>query len=214
MLTDLHCPHCGMDDQVQAVPALYAAGTYFAHGTGDYNGLGFTSYGPVAVFGTATITRIHATTLARSLPPEPVPQPTTGYLTWGTAALLLPILVSLPLLASLSDVPENMSRSQVLFAIVCTVAILSIPSVACFATAGVRMRQRHRITRGRRAAHALWSAGVYCHRCGYCFWPTAVATGIPIRQPVSTADFTRLVWDAGRYHKRQTTHPLVSVTGR
>ncbi|MBF6215496.1 hypothetical protein IU469_29930 [Nocardia puris] len=199
MLTDLHCPHCRTTHALQAVPALHATGTSTAVTTGDYHGVGFTPYGVVPVVATATRTSTHSTALASALNPGPGTRPIEGLLVWGTLALLLPLIMMLPVSAMFSEVPELVDLGQAMVVGIPALIASSVPTIACYWVALARARQNQRIRRGRPLAHAVWAAGLYCHRCGCCFWPEPTAPGVPVREPLTPAAFTHHVWRAGRY---------------
>ncbi|WP_169813521.1 hypothetical protein [Nocardia vaccinii] len=82
---------------------------------------------------------------------------------------------------------------------ICYVVALGSPALIAFGFVRNRVRRNSLISRGRPAAYALWSAGMYCHRCGFCYWPTTSDPRIPARQPLSTDQFRWAVWNAGGY---------------
>ncbi|RBO85341.1 hypothetical protein [Nocardia puris] len=164
MLTDLHCPHCRTTHALQAIPALYAAGTGTEVTTGDYHGVGFTPYGAVPVVATATRTSTHSTALASALNPGPGTRPIEGLLLWGTLALLLPLIMLLPVSAMLNDATEREDLAQAMVVGFPTLIAFSVPTIACYWIALARARQNQRIRRGRPLAHAVWAAGLYCRR--------------------------------------------------
>ncbi|MCU1645450.1 MAG: hypothetical protein JWN03_5725 [Nocardia sp.] len=196
---DFNCPTCQHDDQVQSVPAIRASGTATSFGSDYYSGVGIGPSGLVPVFGSTTIERTRSTRLAQSLAPEPA-QRRTGKL------ILLGLILSMPALliavaAVIGIVEPHKDVSVPLYILVCMGYVFSLatPSLLLLTAAVLRRRRNNRIIRGRHAARSVWNAGYYCHRCGYCFWPYAVAPGIPAQQSFSPNDFRRIVWSAGDY---------------
>ncbi|WP_157186695.1 hypothetical protein [Nocardia jiangxiensis] len=88
--------------------------------------------------------------------------------------------------------------TSVVFGSAFVLAVAS-PAVIAFGLVRSRVRRNSLICQGRPAAYALWSAGMYCHRCGFCYWPTTSDPRIPARQPLSTSQFRWAVWNAGGY---------------
>ncbi|WP_157556902.1 hypothetical protein [Nocardia acidivorans] len=62
-----------------------------------------------------------------------------------------------------------------------------------------RTRRNSRIAKGISVSKPAWSAGHYCHRCGYGFWPYPIAPGVPARQAITPENFRRIVWSSGGY---------------
>lgn len=197
--TDFSCPHCGLYDQVQAVPAVRASGVSTVYGTNSYSGTGFTASGLVPVIGSAATEQTRVSNLARELSPEPVLRG-SGKSVWIGLMLLVPAVSSvLVALAAIyepgrtSSIPSLIATSTVL-----TLA-LATPSLLLFTTAARRARLAGRVARGRPAAYRLWNAGKYCHRCGCCFWPNMLGRTAPARHPLSPSQFRWIVWSAGGY---------------
>ncbi|MGO4612957.1 hypothetical protein AB4305_03265 [Nocardia sp. 2YAB30] len=195
---DISCPHCHHIDLVQSVPALHADGVSTSYGTDLYTGVGFASTGSVPTVGTVTVERTHTTALARNLAREPGQRP-AGRLVVVGLLLLFPVLVSIVPTALTVIHPEEAGFWMSLFAAVTVLGALTTPSAILFGIATRRSRRNSRIMRGQRAAHAVWSAAFYCHRCGVAFWPFPPAPNIPARQAFAPQYFRWYVWDAGGY---------------
>ncbi|WP_327141291.1 hypothetical protein [Nocardia sp. NBC_01327] len=196
---DFNCPTCQHDDQVQKVPAIRASGTTTYYGSDYYSGVGIGTGGLVPVFGSATVERTRSTRLAQSLAPEPT-QRRSGKLVLLGLVLSIPALFAVLFsILAIREPDGDVSLPMLIlvgFGFSLTVAA---PALLLFTAAARRTRRNNRILRGRYAARSVWSAGCYCHRCGYCFWPYPVAPGVPARQPLSPENFRWIVWSVGGY---------------
>ncbi|MET7772000.1 hypothetical protein [Nocardia sp. NPDC005366] len=197
---DITCPTCGRLDWVQSVPALCTDGTAVSFGSGSYSGFGMSGGGLVPVFGTMTVDRTHTTTLAQSFAREPAWKPTRRLTRWG-CLLLIPAFFMALILTLGVIYTEEPGAAQVQTAVgsVFLVGFTAAPGLLCLAVVWARRRHNNRVLRGRPAAHGLWRAGFYCHRCGWAFWPYSPVAGIPVRQSLAPQQFRWYVWQVGRY---------------
>ncbi len=199
MSVDISCPSCGYDDCVQSVPAIRASGTSTVYDTDYYSGVGVSSSGLVPVMGSSLVERTQSSYLAQSLAPEPGFRG-AGRLTTLAVVLSLPAVVYFAAAGVLISRPHpDVSTASILIGAFGFALFLALPSLLILWFAFRRLRRSARIRRGAPAAYAVWRAGVYCHRCGMCFWPFAPAAGIPVRHPVSPGGFQGIVWNAGGY---------------
>ncbi len=199
MSVDISCPSCGYDDCVQSVHAIRASETSTVHGTDYHSGVGVSSSGLVPVIGSSLVERTQSSYLAQSLAPEPGFRG-AGRLTTLAVVLSLPAVVYFAAAGVLISRPHpDVSTASILIGAFGFALFLALPSLLILWFAFRRLRRSARIRRGAPAAYAVWRAGVYCHRCGMCFWPFAPAAGIPVRHPVSPGGFQGIVWNAGGY---------------
>ncbi|WP_378741479.1 hypothetical protein [Nocardia brasiliensis] len=198
MDTDISCPLCHRIDAVQNVKALHADGISTSYSSDLSTGFAVTSAGLVPVLGASAGERTHTTALARSMAPEPLLRP-TGRLVLCGILLLLPALAALGPMAWYVFHPEDVGVLMALFVAVTVVTGLAAPSVLMLGIAYGRSRYNSRIWRGRAAAHAVWSAGYYCHRCGVAYWPRSPSSGIPARKAFAPQHFRQHVWNVGGY---------------
>ncbi len=200
MSVDISCPSCGYDDCVQSVPAIRASGTATVYGTGYYTGVGVGSGGLLPVAGSSTFEQTSSTELASSLAAEPSFRG-AGRLTFWALVLALPAVAVAVIAVGgvVAEPPRDMSILSLIIVSSVVVLFLAAPSLWMLWSAFQRIRRSARIRRGAPAAYAVWRAGVYCHRCGVCFWPFAPAEGIPVRHPVFPGTFQWIVWNAGGY---------------
>ncbi|MFI6041895.1 hypothetical protein ACIA8C_09690 [Nocardia sp. NPDC051321] len=198
MEIDISCPRCGHDDSVQMVPSAYAEGVSSSYGSNFTTGVGFTSSGVVPVVGTTTIERTHTTALAQSLSPAPAQRPVGRPLAIGLLLLVPDLLALFPMTLVILQ-PDDVGLLPTLFGVAFFLGALALPSAVAFCLAIGRIRFNNRTSRGRCAALAVWSSGVYCHRCGVAFWPLSPAPNIPARQAYAPEHFRWFVWNAGNY---------------
>lgn len=199
MSVDISCPSCGYDDCVQSVPAIRSSGTSTVYGTDYYSGVGVSSAGLVPVVGSSLVERTQSSYLAQSLAPEPAFRG-AGRLTVFGLVLVVPAAVCVAAsFAALAEPHPDVSSAWLLTVSLGFALFLALPSLLMWWCAVRRLRRSSRIRRGAPAAYAVWRAGVYCHRCGVCFWPFAAAPGLPIRHPVLPGSFQWIVWNAGGY---------------
>lgn len=199
MSVDISCPSCGYDDCVQSVPAIRASGTSTVYGADYYSGVGVSSLGLVPVMGSSLVERTQSSYLAQSLAPEPGFRG-AGRLTTLAVVLSLPAVGYFAAGAVLISRPQpDVSAASIVMGTFGFALFLALPSLLILWFAFRRLRRSARIRRGAPAAYAVWRAGVYCHRCGMCFWPFAPAAGIPVRHPVPPGGFQGIVWNAGGY---------------
>lgn len=197
--TDLSCPHCGYDDQVQAVPAIRASGTSTTYGTSYYAGSGFSYNGLIPISGAASTEHAHVTSLAQALAPEPVAGKPGKLILIGLGLLLPALFAVLVTIAAAREPGRTVSLPSLIATWAAFTLALATPSILLFAAAVRRIRISNRITRGRPRSYPLWNAGKYCHRCACCFWPDSVAHSVPARHPLSPNEFREIVWAAGGY---------------
>ncbi|MBF6399503.1 hypothetical protein IU438_27410 [Nocardia cyriacigeorgica] len=198
---DLSCPHCHQIDLVQSVPAVYTDGISSSFGTGTYSGVGVASTGLVPVIGTASIDRTHVTMLARSLAPEPALEPATRLTIVGLLLLIPAFSTAIPMAVLTAMGDPLMSLATWVVGLLFFIGPAAAPGVVTIGVAVGRARSNKRVVRGRSKAHAVWQAGVYCHRCGLVFWPFSPAADIPQRQPFRPEQFRSLVWNVGGFVK-------------
>ncbi|MBF6094927.1 hypothetical protein [Nocardia cyriacigeorgica] len=198
---DLSCPHCRQIDLVQSVPAVYANGVSSSSGTGTYSGVGVASTGLVPVIGTATIDRTDMTMLARSLAPEPMSESATRLTIVGLLLLIPAVSMAIPMAILTAMGDPVMVLATWVVGLLFFIGPAAAPGVVTLGVARGRARSNKRIVRGRSKAHAVWQAGVYCHRCGLVFWPFSPDADIPSRQPFRPEQFRSLVWKAGGFVK-------------
>ncbi|MBF6100457.1 hypothetical protein IU510_20575 [Nocardia cyriacigeorgica] len=198
---DLSCPHCHQIDLVQSVPAVYTDGISSSFGTGTYSGVGVASTGLVPVIGTASIDRTHVTMLARSLAPEPAQESATRLTIVGLLLLIPAFCIAIPMAISTAMGDPAMSLATWVVCLLFFIGPAAAPGLVTIGVAVGRARANKRIVRGRPKAHAVWQAGVYCHRCGLVFWPVSPAADIPPRQPFRPKQFRSLVWKVGGFVK-------------
>ncbi|MFF3228861.1 hypothetical protein ACFYV7_39135 [Nocardia suismassiliense] len=198
MQIDISCPRCGHDRGVQSVPAAHAEGVSTSYGTEFTTGVGITPAGLVPIMGTTTVDRTHTTALARSLAPAPPRRPVGRLVAIGLVLLIPDLLALAPITAAILQ-DDQVGLLSTLFAAVFILGILAIPSAVAFSLVIGRNRFNDRVSRGRRAAYAVWSSGFYCHRCGVAFWPLSPAPNIPARQGFIPEHFRWFVWNAGDY---------------
>lgn len=199
MRFDISCPSCGYDDCVQSVPAIRASGTSTVYGTDYYSGVGVSSSGLVPVMGSSLVERTQSSYLADSLAPEPIFR---GAGRLAALSLVLGVPAGAYLLIAvvvLLRPHPDISTAAIVFGMFGFALFLALPSLLILWFAWRRLRRSARIRRGAPAAYAVWRAGVYCHRCGMCFWPFAPAAGIPVRHPVPPGGFQGIVWNVGGY---------------
>ncbi|MBF6276001.1 hypothetical protein [Nocardia nova] len=184
---------------MQSVPAIRASGTSTVYGTGYYSGVGVSSSGLMPVMGSSLVERTQSSYLAQSLAPEPDFRG-AGRLTTLALALSLPAVGYFAAGGVLISRPHpGVSAASILIGAFGFALFLALPSLLILWFAFRRLRRSARIRRGAPAAYAVWRAGVYCHRCGMCFWPFAPAAGIPVRHPVPPGGFQGIVWNVGGY---------------
>ena len=199
MSVDISCPSCGYDDCVQSVPAIRASGTSTVYGTDYYSGVGVSSSGLVPVMGSSLVERTQSSYLAESLAPEPGFRG-AGRLTVLALVLGVPAGVNLLIAVVVLLRPHpDISTAAIVVGMFGFALFLALPSLLILWFAFRRLRRSARIRRGASAAYAVWRAGMYCHRCGMCFWPFAPAAGIPVRHPVPPGGFQGIVWNVGGY---------------
>lgn len=199
MNNDITCPACGYDDSVQSVPAIRASGTSTVYDTGYFGGVGVSSAGLVPVIGSSSAQRTHTTQLARALAPEPEFRG-AGRLTVIGLITALPAAIYLLLGGIRLIVPHpEASTASIVVGSLILAAFLGSPSLLILWFAFRRAYRTSRIRRGAPRAYAVWQAGIFCHRCGICFWSFPPAPGIPVRHPVLPGNFQRIVWNAGNY---------------
>ncbi|WP_433655150.1 hypothetical protein ACQPW1_30100 [Nocardia sp. CA-128927] len=116
----------------------------------------------------------------------------------GLLLLVPDLLAIVPITLAILQ-PDDVGLLSTLFAAVFLLGALAMPSAVAFCLAIGRTRFNNRISRGRRAAHAVWSSGFYCHQRGRVFWPSSPAPNIPARQAFIPEHFRWFVWDAGDY---------------
>ncbi|WP_159080539.1 hypothetical protein [Nocardia suismassiliense] len=198
MKIDISCPRCGDGHGVQSVPAAHAEGVSTSYGTDLTTGVGISPSGLMPILGTTTVERTHTTALARSLSMAPAQRPVGRLLAIGLV-LLIPDLLALAVLALALQQPDEVGLLATLFGAVFFLGALAIPSTIAFCIAIGRARFNTRVSRGRRAAHVVWSSALYCHRCGMAFWPFSPAPNIPAHQAFPPENFRWFVWHAGDY---------------
>ncbi len=199
MSVDISCPSCGYDDCVQSVPAIRASGTSTVYGTDYHSGVGVSSSGLMPVMGSSLVERTQSTFLAQSLAPEPAFRG-AGRLTALAFVLAVPAGVNLLIAVVVLLRPHpDISPAGIVVGMFGPALFLALPSLLILWFAFRRLRRSARIRRGAPAAYAVWRTGVYCHRCGTCFWPFAPAAGVPVRRPVPPGGFQGIVWNAGGY---------------
>ncbi|WP_194838743.1 hypothetical protein [Nocardia sp. XZ_19_369] len=198
MKIDISCPRCGDGHGVQSVPAAHAEGVSTSYGTNLTTGVGISPSGLMPIVGTTTVERTHTTALARSLSMAPALRPVGRLVALGLV-LLVPALFALAVFARALQQPDEVGLLSILFAAALVIGVLTMPSVLIFCIVVGRNRFNSRILRGRRAAHAVWSSALYCHRCGMAFWPFSPAPNIPAHQAFLPEHFRWFVWHAGDY---------------
>ncbi|MBF6324792.1 hypothetical protein IU451_19970 [Nocardia cyriacigeorgica] len=195
---DLTCPSCNQLDLVQSVPAIQAGGTSTTFGTAVYSGTGFTPMGMVPAIGTATVESTHTSALAQDLARAPQTR-SSMVLSLAGLVMVAPALIAVVgFVASAGGGARDFSASTAVIGSV-FLLMLGTPGWICLWIAASRSRRNRQILRGRRRAYPVWQAGIYCHRCGLVFWPFSPAPGIPVRQPITPANFRWYVWSAGGY---------------
>ncbi|PPJ14996.1 hypothetical protein C5E43_05640 [Nocardia cyriacigeorgica] len=186
---------------MQSVPAVYNDGVSSSFGTGTYTGVGVASTGLVPVIGTASIDRTHVTMLARSLAPEPRVESATRLTIVGLLLLIPAFCLTILMAVSTAMGDPAMSLATWVVGLLFFIGPAAAPGVVTLGVARGRARSNKRIVRGRAKAHAVWQAGVYCHRCGLVFWHFSPAAEIPSRQPFRPEQFRSLVWKVGGFEK-------------
>ena len=196
---DITCPTCGHDDRVQRVPAIRATGTTTVYGTDYHSGVAIGSTGLMPVVGSSMTERTYTTSLSQSLALAPL-QRRSGKLVFVGLILSIPALFGILIaIVNFSD-PKSETTLPVFFiANFLLISALATPSLLLFWIASHRSRRNSRIARGISVSRQIWSAGHYCHRCGYCFWPYPIAPGIPARQAITPETYRRIVWSSGGY---------------
>ncbi|MGA4790802.1 hypothetical protein [Nocardia sp. AB354] len=199
MGVDLSCPSCGYDDRVQSIAAIRASGTSTVYGTDYYSGVGVSSSGLVPVMGSSLAERTQSSYLAESLAPEPGFRG-AGRLTALALVLGLPagVYLLIAVVVLLGPHPD-ISTAAIMVGMFGFALFLALPSLLILWFAFRSLRRSARIRGGAPTAYAVWRAGVYCHRCGMCFWPFAPAAGVPVRHLVPPGGFQGIVWNAGGY---------------
>ncbi|WP_143860495.1 hypothetical protein [Nocardia cerradoensis] len=168
-------------------------------GTDYYSGVGMSTSGLVPVIGSSLTERTQSSYLAQSLAPEPAFRG-AGRLTVFGLVLVVPAAVCVAAsFAALAAPHPDVSSGWLLAVSLGFALFLALPSLSMWGFAVRRLRRSSRIRRGAPAAYSVWRAGVYCHRCGMCFWPFAPAAGIPVRHPMPPGGFQGIVWNAGGY---------------
>jgi hypothetical protein len=166
------CPSCGLLDRVQHVPAAYHGGHSYYRGQGPAVAV---SAGDGVLVTSSQVSGVSVTAVARSLDPFPPPRRGGGLL---AAAIVLVMAGSCFLLLPFSaagDPPPGGVAAKVL-----AVALISLPAVCVYVTAGVlvwlyvrRVRAHRRRQRGVPAARQVWEQGWFCHRCGGVYFADA-----------------------------------------
>ncbi|WP_218021628.1 hypothetical protein [Nocardia acidivorans] len=196
---DITCPSCRHDDRVQRVPAIRATGTTTVYGTDYHSGVAVGSTGLIPVVGSSTTERTYTTSLSQSLALAPLQQHSGKLVSIGLI-LVIPALFGILFAVINSSDPELTSCLPVfIVANFLFITALATPSLFLFWIASHRTRRNSRIAKGISISKHIWSAGHYCHRCGYCFWPYPIAPGIPARQAITPENYRRIVWGSGGY---------------
>ncbi|MEV6096174.1 hypothetical protein [Nocardia sp. NPDC051981] len=196
---DITCPSCGHDDRVQRVPAVRATGTTTVHGLDYHSGVAVSSAGLIPVVSSSMTERTYSTSLSQSLALAPLLR-RSGKLVFLGVILAIPAFIYLLIaIVNVSDPEATTPLPVFLVANFLLISAMAAPSLFLFWIASHRTRRNSRISKGISVSKHIWSAGHYCHRCGYCFWPYAIAPGIPARQAVTPENYRRIVWSAGGY---------------
>ncbi|MFE3002486.1 hypothetical protein ACFXG4_46895 [Nocardia sp. NPDC059246] len=196
---DITCPTCGHDDRVQRVPAVRASGTTTVYGQDYHSGVAVSSAGLIPVLGSTATDRTYSTRLSTSLALAPLKH-SSGKLVFFGLILAIPALIFfLIAIVNFSDPKATTPLAVFLIANFLLISAMATPSLLLFWIAAYRSRRNSRISRGIAVSKHIWSAGYYCHRCGYCYWPHPIAPGIPARQSVTPENYRRIVWSAGGY---------------
>lgn len=199
MIIDTLCPSCRHADCVQSVPAVCASGTSTVYDHGYFTGVGAGPPGIVSVMGSSLVERTESSLLAQALAPEPEFR-SAGRLTAIALVMAIPSAISLLMGATAFLFPHpEISTASVATASLVLALLLGAPALLVLWFAFRRLRRSRRIRLGRPAAYAVWRAGVYCHRCGTCFWPCPTAPDVPVGQPVPPGAFQWIVWNTGGY---------------
>lgn len=202
---DTSCPSCGRLDWVQSIPALRSTGASTVSATDYYSGVGFSSSGLIPVMGTALTERTQVTELVAATRYEPPQVSAVRPLILGLVMAIPAVVVFAAIVSNILTPPAGehpnavVATATIVVKLAFALAVAS-PAAVAFGFVRSRVRRNSLILRGRPAAYALWSAALYCHRCGFCYWPsTATDPRVPTRQPLSTAQFRWAVWNAGGY---------------
>ncbi|MFE3060516.1 hypothetical protein [Nocardia sp. NPDC059239] len=196
---DITCPTCGHADQVQRVPAIRATGTTTVYGQDYHSAVAVSSVGLIPVIGSTATDRTYSTRLSNSLAVAPLTR-SSGKLVLFGLILAIPALFGILFAIINSSDPElTSSLPWFLVANFLFIGALATPSLVLFWIASHRTRRNTRISKGISASKHIWSAGYYCHRCGYCYWPYSITPGIPARQSITPENYRRIVWSAGGY---------------
>ncbi|MEU6585932.1 hypothetical protein [Nocardia sp. NPDC046763] len=196
---DINCPSCRHDDRVQRVPAVRAGGTTTVYGQNYHSGVAVSSAGLIPVVGSSLTERTYTTSLSNSLALAPLKRGSGKLVFFGLIlAIPVPIFVLIAIV-NFSDPKATTPLAVFLIANFLVISAMATPSLLLFWIASYRSRRNSRISRGIAVSKHIWSAGYYCHRCGYCYWPHPIAPGIPARQAVTPENYRRIVWGAGGY---------------
>ncbi|MFE6103656.1 hypothetical protein ACFVQ4_27335 [Streptomyces laurentii] len=197
------CPGCGRGDQVQAVPAVYAAGrNVVTSRERDMDG------------DLRTVTRRETTALSEALAPVPK-GPTYALGCLGVLAGVVALVAfmgwivmgkAVEVYDDLSgDVGEEGTDPYVTLpsepgsvpSVLGWISLVALCGAVLVAVVLIRRRNAFaRLTRGRQRAEALWARGWYCHRCGTAHF--ADVPGEDVR-PLTLQEFRERVWEAGGY---------------
>ncbi|MBY8856625.1 hypothetical protein K7711_09075 [Nocardia sp. CA2R105] len=203
-IDDIACPSCRRTDWVQSLPSIRSTGVSKVSSSETFTAVGFSSNGFVPIIGTSRTEENRTTELTEATAYAPPQIATTCPLVLG---LLLTIPAAIVLIGGISDLithpgVQNPTITTTLGETIVRmifVLMAAIPAAVAFLIAAIRIRRNGLITHGCSAAYEVWRTGFYCHRCETCYFPITSNERIPARQPLSTAQFRRIVWSAGGY---------------
>ncbi|WP_405494703.1 hypothetical protein [Nocardia sp. NBC_00511] len=196
---DITCPTCGHDDRVQRVPAVRATGTTTVYGQDYHSGVAVSSGGLIPVIGSTATDRTYSTSLSNSLALAPLQRGSGKLVLFGLIFAIPALIFLLIAIVNFSDPKATTPLAVFLVANFLLISTMATPSLFLFWIASHRTRRNSRISKGISVSKNIWSAGHYCHRCGYCFWPYPIAPGIPARHSITPENYRRIVWNAGGY---------------
>ena len=173
------CPRCGYGDSVMGVPAAYAA----ARSTEEA-----ARAARAARDGEARVVVVHSA--SPSVPASELAlAPTLFWFEIGVFFFGVAAAVTL-------NIYYNSGNSALLV----VSAVAGLLFMLCVSQLPRDLARRRRIKAGKPSAEAIWRLGWYCRRCAVVYFRVGEApAGSTPGQPLTPAQFQRIVWTAGRY---------------